>query len=974
MNLNTDELNQTLNDRFDEMKDDRESTNDYIVEDIMLQLGYNKRKDRTVRCLHDKPIDWEVVGHDEALLAVRVFPVNTDLASVDSEIKSVLANSKFNVIVVTNGTMMSIYFNTDTNGYKLVNSIKLCDKLTASNQKALDAISKDGYDISYFRDELTPNAERLTELIHEHSQDISELINKWLGTSEYKDIVSSYTDTLGSITDTADKADNVDTAEAAEAAGAAEAKVAELEEQLETYKSKESTWKAKEDMLQKSLDSSASTIVELNGQIADLNSKAGELNTKVSELTEQLESVSAIKENEPANEEDSEAVKAIEKELEDTKQQFIETEGKLEETEDKLEEANSKIDELNEKIAELEDAHSDNEEVSNDDDLFGSADDEVSDTDSSDVADLTLKLSDANIEIDKLRKELEEAKVSGENSVPAMTGDATKDDYVRQIRDLTVQLATSKSDLSKLNSELKDAQKQIDDLAGADVRKAQQRLAMIEDDVNQDRSYVSVINTEIKQSSTLGEFAGACLEKLHELKQFDADQFIFNGDVFKIMATTPGQKSTLMLNQKQYIVITDGMREDEVLNKLRIVFSHFNDVVFECKKIGTLRDEAQIAIENGEEPKAEAEAVESTEETAIEEDTTNDNLIVSQLSAIDQVVWYKDEPVNYKYIKYIGSNDVTFSIGPEQQHMSNDLMLCKSIDAIMALEAYEGKSDMIVTLKQKDLSQVNNFIKPYSNDYADCPKISGTRYVVSGIESVQQVASVIADICSSLGIDTTQMFVYMIVNTTSEYIVGNYGFNEESVQLIENLVYKKPNEMHTAFSIIHGNFFNSIVITKNSLAAHKEVILQSKAIKTKFLSKVLNSDDDYIEVVQTMLQEAIKDDIAIQFKAIGNVIGEQRALLSDEMDAVGADSFELNINGNVMYLAKVENWQVLHALLKIYGSLFNDTSIAIKTLVNTDAINFYGKEFATPEPSLYLAVKSFVDYTASKMLQPKVIK
>ena len=43
------------------------------------------------------------------------------------------------------------------------------------------------------------------------------------------------------------------------------------------------------------------------------------------------------------------------------------------------------------------------------------------------------------------------------------------------------------------------------------------------------------------------------------------------------------------MNNKAYDVKVDGIHEDEVLNKLRIVYSHFsNDVIFECKKIGSL--------------------------------------------------------------------------------------------------------------------------------------------------------------------------------------------------------------------------------------------------------------------------------------------------------------------------------------------------------------------------------------------------
>jgi len=45
--------------------------------------------------------------------------------------------------------------------------------------------------------------------------------------------------------------------------------------------------------------------------------------------------------------------------------------------------------------------------------------------------------------------------------------------------------------------------------------------------------------------------------------------------------------------------------------------------------------------------------------------------------------------------------------------------------------------------------------------------------------------------------------------------------------------------------------------------------------------------------------------------------------------------------------------------------IFNDASIAVKVQINVDAVNYYGSEYETSEPSTSLEVKSFVDYVAS---------
>ena len=113
-----------------------------------------------------------------------------------------------------------------------------------------------------------------------------------------------------------------------------------------------------------------------------------------------------------------------------------------------------------------------------------------------------------------------------------------------------------------------------------------------------------------------------------------------------------------------------------------------------------------------------------------------------------------------------------------------------------------------------------------------------------------------------------------------------------------------------------------------------------------------------------MLLEATGDNLTIDYTAIGNVIGESYKILSSSEFEVSPEHSAITSLGGVIYMSYIEPWQIMHTLIKVHTTIFNNTSIAIKELVNVDAINFYGKEFETSEPSLALAVKSFVDYIA----------
>ena len=61
----------------------------------------------------------------------------------------------------------------------------------------------------------------------------------------------------------------------------------------------------------------------------------------------------------------------------------------------------------------------------------------------------------------------------------------------------------------------------------------------------------------------------------------------------------------------------------------------------------------------------------------------------------------------------------------------------------------------------------------------------------------------------------TQMFMYIEASTQSDYIIENYGYDEESVQLRDTEMYT-PNENGTInekLAVLTGNMFNRVIYT-----------------------------------------------------------------------------------------------------------------------------------------------------------------
>lgn len=927
MTLNIEELRETLKINKSDMTDNRMLTNELIVDDIMVGLGYNKKRDTSVKRLYNSKVDWEVVTATGSRLAVKVYAPNEEL--LESEFNEAIefcTSKRFSIFMTTNGESLDLYrFNKETIKYVNITKISIMNEISDSSYKVLKAISKEGFDL---------------ELIDKF------ITNKEVTIDEIKDCIRNNVSSVVKVLYTGTNA-----------------------EEARQY----------EEGLLKLI--SEDTVRVSNAEV-------------------------------PQNSEDIE----------------------------KLEQKNKQYEE--------------------------------------DILELTNTVSKLTDKITEKNKEIEELKQS--KDTPANTSEKgelsrdIEDKYREQIQKLSIDLSNATEEIGELKKKLEAAQAEIDGMSGMDRQRALDLLGVIEDNPELDRHYVGVIDTELIQFEDIHTFVGRSLQRLYELKNLTASQYIFNGDIFTLVQ--PATRNDLIMNNKAYDVEFNDEHEDETLNKLRVVFSHFDDIIFECKKIGTLRKEVkpvedhtkmsdtpekeleddifdteEDSLEIGEtedniedifeetevtsdelednifdtieeEPELEEiteiafdENIESdeTEEEIelendifkedsfddgfdtgsdendnwdIEENTENeeleisgfdddnlniedntsnyeDSFLVGQLLDIDKLIW-SDEPITFENIKYIGTNVVTFNINMYNDDMTNEQLLCKCVDAVLAIEAYNGNNSIVAQLKQKDFSLVNNFLKLYTEEYRGYPRINGTKYAIVGIESIQSVASVLLDICNEMGIDTSEIFIYFDTKTSSEFIKSNYSYPEDAVQLRELTQPESELEENNSIAIIKGDMFNNIVVTKNSLRIHKEVLGKSLAIKTKYLGKVLETKEDLVEVVTQMMLEATKISNNINIKSIGNVIGEDYKLLSENADEVGENALEVSYRGETIYLADIEDWQVVHSLIKIHTTLFNNAAIAIKSLVNLNAIKFYGEEFETPEPSMSLAVKSFVDYVA----------
>lgn len=987
MAFNINELKETLELNRSEILHNHSLTNEYMIDDIMRELGYNKRRNKDVKRLLDKPIDWEVLSTGSPRLAVKVFALGDSIN--DDELQESMNYCKdkpFSIFIVTNGEAMTICrYNKVKREYTEVCDISLMEELNDIKTNVLDAISNDGFNLEIIDNiisEREVSPEKVKDVIKNNLGMLASYVATWLGDSSNSKI-----------------------------------------EQCKVVIDK--------------LFFSENNSNNEQTDVTEYTTKIDELQSMINELQDEIKS------------------------LQDTKSTEVEEVDVTEYT-NKIAELQNTISEYETKINELENSEEQSEEVDN----------------------LQKTIDELKNEIAEKDDEIESLKNSSSSTVSTDSDMRSEiEAYREKIQELTNKVAESDETVDTLRSELKKAQSELENMSGSDKKKALELLNVIEDSEELSRSYVAVVNTELMQYDDLPTFVGRALQKLYEIKNYEASQFIFNGDIFKLVQ--PAQRNDLIMNNKAYDVMIGNTHEDEVLNKLRIVYSHFSDIVFECKKIGTLDnskeqsketednsnnsieesvdfesetqdkvDDDQVEfgdntedttqntendsddnLDSGEgfdsfdkdifgsvdensfdEAEAFGENVNNSEESNFNSDNTSgfggislskedsnnfddfgetdstfgstddvfgnfesldstaqateasySGLICSQLLQIDDLLW-GDAQVELNTIKYIGSSSMNFNINMNCDAISNEQLFCKGLDAVLALAMSMGNIGILSKLRQTDLSQVNNFIKLFTEEYSNYPRINGTRYVVAGIESVKQVASLLVDLCNTLGIDGNDIFLYFDAVTNSEQLMNDWGYAEEAIQLRE-YTDMQVDDVADGIAVLKGGVFNNIIVTKNSLQAHKAIIKNTLAVKTNYLAKVLNNENDFIDIIKAIIAEAMMNGQYPNINGIGNVIGEQYKLVSNNPTEVSEHCAKIDINGNELYVSIVDNWQMPLSIIKTHTALLANTSIAVKLSINTQALNFYLTEFDVAEPSLSLAVTSFCNYMKSCVKQ-----
>lgn len=924
MSINLEVLVDTIKERKKDMLNNRALTNELAIDDLMISLGYNKKRDTSVLRLYDN-IDWKVVYPTGSRLAVRTFALTDAINEEEAaDVFNEAVNEDTAAVILTNGEQINIYaINSIEKRYILICEHNIYEDMDENTSRIFTSISKKGFDRARLDSIVMAKyitTDKVKEWLNKYTQDIIGLIVKEEKLREYERLSPLYTELVNLepsvVTETVVEVDT-ETTEKLERLALLETEHSELQSELDKCKEEHSV-----------------TLERLSEALLakeETDRKVEELNAELSDIKVQLEEASNKTNDE-----------ALDNAMSQISSLTMQNNSLI-----------SQIEKLNITISEKED------------EIAGL---------NNEIAELNSRIEDLNGEVNKLNT-------------------LSLDDYIQQIHDLTEQYNCVMEEKEALAAKVKRLQEEINDLEGVDKKKAQELLDVIQVSDDKPRQYVGVINTELFQYGELYKFVGCVLQKLSELKGHLAAQYIFDGDMFSLVPN--GERKDLMINNKCFDIELNGMGEEEAINKLRIIFSHFDDLIFDCKLVGHLdeSDEIEYTLDQNinrdinadlyeeekkgfkvslfkkdieEEPKVE-EPVEVEEtfsqvEEYVEEYIEPENtLMVVQLQSYYDMfmIEHGNDVLDYTGIKYIGTNNVTFKINEDE---SLDKQLVRCIDALLAIEAGRGRTTIVKEFKQFDIREISEAIFKYDTNTRDFPKITASKYCINGVKDVLDLVKILYDVCEQMKIDMGDIFIYANAYTNAVNIVDVYGYDENNVVLYDNLDCQFEGDGTEIAAIVKGDIFNNIIFTHNALNIHSQLIRNAVGVRTKYMSQTIASYDDFLNTVKLLVTNANNNGIDDTIICRCTTLDGRNKLVSTNPDEVGVDGKAIEVNDKTYYVSKVDTWEVAESLLRLHTDVYNDTAIAIKIMLRNNILNFINSEFYTSEPSLALAVYSFRNY------------
>ena len=398
------------------------------------------------------------------------------------------------------------------------------------------------------------------------------------------------------------------------------------------------------------------------------------------------------------------------------------------------------------------------------------------------------------------------------------------EEYRIKIGELTESIENLKEIIRGKESRVAELEKIVDEKGSEQERISNGLLDAIKDNKEAVRSYVGVINSKLYQEIKLEKFVGVSIQELYNIVDFDLMSMLFDGDIFSLAQQSV--REDVMINGRYYDIDIEGITEEEILSRLRVLFEKFKDrVVFLCKAIGSKR-------ENDEEHNT----------NDINDIIEDEEIIHEEVNEMDRGMYYKTKtisiPISGVFNLITNSKSqviemVGISYGDRQYLIEQD----KVNDFIKAIHLLTG-----VSIDRFDYRSASDRISE-SGKY----KIMGTEFGYDDT-SIESISDIIVGIAYKLGVNCEDIKIYFRVK--DDELMSNHEFIE-SIDIITEDSFRENSEI--IHVILDGDRLDSINKECYDDAAHK-IIIDTIAMRNEKTQAAIKNNKEIEELVNKLVE------------------------------------------------------------------------------------------------------------------------
>lgn len=722
------------------------------------------------------------------------------------------------------------------------------------------------------------------------------------------------------------------------------------------------------DTLQQQFEESKNVIIELTNDKVTLQAQVDALTDKVENLqktagqTEQVDSSEeqSAESTEKADNADSDEVKALNEKL-------VERDRQIEDLTQQLAVAQEKLGMVQMELTAIKKSHTiKTDEVKLE---IGGDSEKV--------------IQDLVQENQQLKTQIRIMTDSGNLTAQADSFAIEVEKYRSQINELHVKIQALEVEINQKNIKIEELEDKLVRKGSKKQVEAMDLLDSIEDDPQQERTYVAVIDDNLFQERNIKRFIGICIEELYKTAAVSLMPILYDSNNFHVREVRNGENCDFTLGVKRYALDISDDTEDSLMQKAVSMYKAYPDRIFYCKKIGTVKvqfddmyhsdksansDDA-MSLESDHTADENSNGVETRENV---ENSDNGNNVDST-GMVDGYAYFgirgTEQLLNYQYAQCISIAAIYTATNNRYYTVDDQSLASQIISQVQALIAACQSNMIEAGLKNyKALGTLDGLLEPMTMSNKGLPKMPMTKTVISNVNNMEDVNKVLVAVADAFGYDEQLVQIMYKIKYVDgdENIQGCLGSIDD---IIEDNVIDYPGD-----SV--GNFFEKRIdggITDNTILSRNSLEIQSKIFRglTKVINEDINNeivqDDQFADVVQQMFRHGLANRRKIDPRMFGQVVGTDRMAVSTNKADVLDKYVTVRAGNQVYYVSRPEPVLLIYELIRMQTALYGNKQITFCVNISEDAFKFYRDEFRTNQPQLDMLVKTIVNYVETRM-------